>query len=120
MRLLTPHQSYNNIHLNIPYLINYDGNGGRRSSEMMVTSVDQTVTGKNVFQNIEVPNPTSNNHPASKRYVDQNFISSSGGQVNGDLDMRGHTIKFLKLDNSESSAARVAELKKKLIYQAVQ
>ena len=114
MRLLTPHQSYNNIHLNIPDLKNYDGNGGRRSSEMMVTSVDQTVTGKKVFQNIEVPNPTSNNHPASKRYVDQNFISSSGGQVNGDLDMRGHTIKFLKLDNSESSAARVAELKKKV------
>ena len=28
--------------------------------------------------------------------------------------MRGHTIKFLKLDNSESSAARVAELKKKV------
>ena len=114
MRLLTPHQSYNNIHLNIPYLKNYDGNGGRRSSEMMVTSVDQTVTGKKVFQNMEVPNPTSNNHPASKRYVDQNFISSSGGQVNGDLDMRGHTIQFLKLDNSESSAARVAELKKKV------
>ena len=114
IRLLTPHQSYNNIHLNIPDLKNYDGNGGRRSSETMVTSVDQTVTGKKVFQNIEVPNPTSNNHPASKRYVDQNFISSSGGQVNGDLDMRGHTIKFLKLDNSESSAARVAELKKKV------
>ena len=46
MRLLTPHQSYNNIHLNIPDLKNFDGFGGRPSSEMMITSVDQTVTGK--------------------------------------------------------------------------
>ena len=33
-----------------------------------------------------------------------------GGQIGGDLDMRGHTIKYLKLDNTDSAAARVAEL----------
>ena len=38
----------------------------------------------------------------------------TGGQIGGDLDMRGHAIKFLKLDNTESAAARVAELKLKL------
>ena len=115
MRLLTPHQSFNNIHLNIPDLKNYDGNGGRMSSEMMVTSVDQTVTGKKVFQNIEVPNPTSHNQAANKYYVDHNFLNRlTGGQIGGDLDMRGHTIKYLKLDNTDSAAARVAELKTKV------
>ena len=120
MRLLTPHQSFNNIHLNIPDLKNYDGNGGRMSSEMMVTSVDQTVTGKKVFQNIEVPVPTTNNQASNKFYVDHNFLNRlTGGQIGGDLDMRGNTIKYLKLDNTDSAAARVAELKKKLIYQVV-
>ena len=115
MRLLTPHQSFNNIHLNIPDLKNYDGNGGRMSSEMMVTSVDQTVTGKKVFQNIEVPNPTSNNQASNKHYVDHNFLNRlTGGRIGGDLDMRGNTIKYLKFDNTDSAAARVAELKKKV------
>ena len=115
LRILTPHQSYENIHLEIPDLHNYDGYGGRRRSEMMVTSVDQTVTGKKTFQNIEVLNPTSNNQATNKYYVDHNFLNRiTGGQIGGDLDMRGHTIKYLKLDNTESAAARVAELNLKL------
>ena len=115
LRILTPHQSYNNIHLNIPDLKNFDGFGGRPSSEMMITSVDQTVTGKKTFQNIEVPTPTSNNKASNKYYVDHNFLNRlTGGQIGGDLDMRGHTIKYLKLDNTDSAAARVAELNLKL------
>ena len=109
IRIITPHQSYNNIHLKIPDLKNFDGFGGRRSSEMMITSVDQTVISKKTFQNIVVPTPTSNNQATSKYYVDQNFLNRlTGGQI--DLDMRGHTIKYLKLDNTDSAAARVAEL----------
>ena len=46
VRLETPHQSYGNIHLYIPDLHNFDGFGGRPKSEVMVTSVEQTVTGK--------------------------------------------------------------------------
>ena len=111
LRMLTPHQSYNNIHLKIPDLKNFDGFGGRRSSEMMIKSVDQTVTGKKTFQSIEVPTPTSHNQASNKYYVDQNFLNRlTGGQIGGDLDMRGHTIKYLKLDNTDSAAARVAEL----------
>ena len=34
----------------------------------------------------------------------------TGGSIGGDLDMSGHSMKFLKFDRSESSAARVAEL----------
>ena len=69
LRILTPHQSYNNIHLNIPDLKNFDGYGGRPSSEMMITSVDQTVTGKKPFQNIELPTPTSNNQASWKQVL---------------------------------------------------
>ena len=115
VRLETPHQSYGNIHLNIPDLHNFDGYGGRLKSEVMVTSVEQTVTGKKVFENIEVHNPTSNNQATNKHYVDHNFLNRiTGGQIGGDLDMRGNTIKYLKLDNTESAAARVAELNLKL------
>ena len=114
LRILTPHQSYNNIHLIIPDLKNFNGHGNRPSSEIMVTSVDQTVTGKKTCQNIEVPNPTKNNQPINKHYADHNFLNRlTGRQIGGDLDMRGNTIKYLKLDNTDSAAARVAELKLK-------
>ena len=115
VRIMTEHQSYPNIHLNIPDLHNFDGHGGRPKSELMVTSVEQTVTGKKVFENIEVHNPTSNNQATNKYYVDHNFLNRiTGGQIGGDLDMRGNSIKYLKLDNTESAAARVAELNLKL------
>ena len=115
VRIMTEHQSYPNIHLNIPDLHNFNGHGGRPKSELMVTSVEQTVTGKKVFENIEVHDPTSNNQATNKYYVDHNFLNRiTGGQIGGDLDMRGNTIKYLKLDNAESAAARVAELNLKL------
>ena len=115
VRIMTEHQSYPNIHLNIPDLHNFDGHGGRPKSELMVTSVEQTVTGKKVFENIEVHDPTSNNQATNKYYTDNNFLNRiTGGQIGGDLDMRGNTIKYLKLDNAESAAARVAELNLKL------
>ena len=84
VRLETPHQSYGNIHLNIPDLHNFDGYGGRLKSEVMVTSVEQTVTGKKVFENIEVHDPTSNNQAANKNYADTK-LSLTGGTMTGDL-----------------------------------
>ena len=84
VRLETPHQSYGNIHLNIPDLHNFDGYGGRLKSEVMVTSVEQTVTGKKVFENIEVHDPTSNNQAANKSYADTK-LSLTGGTMTGDL-----------------------------------
>ena len=96
IRIMTEHQSYNNIHLHVPDLKNYDGHGGRPKSEMMITSVDQTVTGKKVFENIEVHDPTSNNQASNKIYVDSaikkldstlpnKFVKNTGDQMNGDL-----------------------------------
>ena len=50
----------------------------------------------------------------NKQYVDNNFLNRlTGGQIGGDLDMRGHSIKYLKSDKSDSAAARVAELNTK-------
>ena len=84
VRIMTEHQSYPNIHLNIPDLHNFDGHGGRPKSELMVTSVEQTVTGKKVFENIEVHGPTSNNQAANKSYADTK-LSLTGGTMTGDL-----------------------------------
>ena len=84
VRIMTEHQSYPNIHLNIHDLHNFDGHGGRPKSELMVTSVEQTVTGKKVFENIEVHDPTSNNQAANKSYADTK-LSLTGGTMIGDL-----------------------------------
>ena len=46
VRIMTNQQSYGNVHVYIPDTQNYDDHGGRPSSEIMVTSVDQTVPGK--------------------------------------------------------------------------
>ena len=86
---MTEHQSYPNIHLNIPDLHNFDGHGGRPKSELMVTSVKQTVTGKKVFENIEVHDPTSNNQAANKSYADTK-LSITGGTMTGDLILPHH------------------------------
>ena len=91
VRIMTEHQSYPNIHLNIPDLHNFDGHGVRPKSELMVTSVEQTVTGKKVFENIEVHDPTSNNQAANKNYVDfkiannDQFVKKTGDVLTGDL-----------------------------------
>ena len=84
VRIMTEHQSYPNIHLNIPDLHNFDGHGVRPKSELMVTSVEQTVTGKKVFEKIEVHDPTSNNQAANKNYADTK-LSLTGGTMTGDL-----------------------------------
>ena len=89
VRIMTEHQSYPNIHLNIPDLHNFDGHGVRPKSELMVTSVEQTVTGKKVFENIEVHDPTSNNQAANKSYADTK-LSLTGGTMTGDLILPHH------------------------------
>ena len=40
--------------------------------------------------------------------------TNTGGAINGNKDMRGHTIKYLGLDMTPSAVARVAELGKKI------
>ena len=76
VRIITEHQSFENIHLFLGDLRNFDGFGGRRRSELMVTSVDQTVTGKKVFRDIEVPTPSGNSNPTTKKYVDEELAKN--------------------------------------------
>ena len=91
IRIMTEHQSRSNVHLNIPDIQNFDGYGGRPKSAFMITSVDQNVTGKKVFENIEVHDPTSNNQAANKNYVDfkiannDQFVKKTGDVLTGDL-----------------------------------
>ena len=101
VRIETPHQSYGNIHLNVPDLKNFDGRGGRPKSEVMVTSVKQIMTGKKIFENIEVHDPVNNNQAANKGYVDTKilnipvldtspFLKKIGGTMTGDIILPKH------------------------------
>ena len=96
VRILTDNQDFDNVHLFVPNLKNFDGFGGRKRSEIMVTSVDQTVSGNKFFQNIKAPNPSEDSDVANKNYVDfeitkQNvlidneFVKKSGSLMTGDL-----------------------------------
>ena len=96
VRILTDNQDFDNVHLFVPNLKNFDGFGGRKRSEIMVTSVDQIISGNKFFQNIKAQNPTEDGDVANKNYVDfeitkQNvlidneFVKISGSLMTGDL-----------------------------------
>ena len=76
----TEDQDLNQCRLYVPNLKNNDSYGGRRKSSVVVTSIDQTIQGKKIFHDIEVPKPTTNNQACNKKYVDTNFVSISGGK----------------------------------------
>ena len=116
VRTLTDNQDFDNVHLFVPNLKNFDGFGGRKRSEIMVTSVDQTISGNKFFQNIKAPNPTEDGDVANKNYVDfeitkQNvlidneFVKKSGSLMTGDLilphynyPVRGNTNKAISYE----------------------
>ena len=87
-------QDDNQIRLYIPNLKNNDSYGGRLKSTIVVTSIDQTIEGKKVFHDIEVPNPTIDGHASNKAYVDNeisnaidnfNYVEKSGDTMIGPL-----------------------------------
>ena len=107
VRLLTEHQSYENIHLNIPDLKNFDGHGGRAKSEIMVTSTEQHITGRKTFFDISVLKPDNNDQAANKKYVDDEikkipspdlstYLKKDGTvEMTGNLDMGNQQITNL-------------------------
>ena len=107
VRLLTEHQSYENIHLNIPDLKNFDGHGGRAKSEIMVTSTEQHITGRKTFFDISVLKPDNNDQAANKKYVDDEikkipspdlstYLKKDGTvEMTGNLDMGNQQITHL-------------------------
>ena len=49
---------------------NNDSYGGRLKRSIVVTSIDQTIEGKKVFENIEVPTAVRDTQATNKKYVD--------------------------------------------------
>ena len=94
----TEDQDLNQCRLYVPNLKNYDGYGGRRKSSVVVTSIDQTIQGKKIFNDIEVPNPTLDNQASNKKYVD-NTVNSKADT--SDLD------DYFKLDGSKAMTGNI-------------
>ena len=90
-------QDLNQCRLYIPNLKNNDSYGGRLKSSVLVTSIDQTIPGKKIFHDIEVPTPTIDGHASNKAYVDNeiskisdasdnsNYVKKSGDIMLGSL-----------------------------------
>ena len=85
-------QDDNQIRLYIPNLKNNDSFGGRLKSSIVITSISQTIEGKKIFHDIEVPTPTINGHASNKAYVDNelskisdNYVRKSGDAMIGSL-----------------------------------
>ena len=72
-----------------------DSYGGRLKSSILVTSIEQTVEGKKIFRNIEVPAAVKDTQTTNKKYVgDQisglrtehtDFVQKSGDTMTGAL-----------------------------------
>ena len=90
-------QDDNQIRLYIPNLKNNDSYGNRLKSSIVITSISQTIEGKKIFHDIEVPNPTIDGHASNKAYVDNeiskisdssdnsNYVKKSGDTMTGKL-----------------------------------
>ena len=97
VKLHVEDQDDNQIRLYIPNLKNNDSFGGRLKSDIMVTSIDQTIPGKKIFHDIEVPTPTIDGHASNMAYVDNeiskisdasdnsNYVRKSGDTMTGPL-----------------------------------
>ena len=119
-RLLTEQQSYDNIHLYVPDLQNFDGYGGRRRSEVMVTSTDQNISGRKTFSNCVVSEPTTSTQAANKKYVDDEikkiptpnlpsvlsaYVKKEGStSMTGNLDMGNNQIKTVAKPTDDTDA----------------
>ena len=90
-------QDLNQCRLYVPNLKNNDSYGGRLKSDIMVTSINQTIPGKKIFHDIQVPTPTIDGHASNKAYVDNEiskisdssddskYVKKSGDTMSGSL-----------------------------------
>ena len=115
-RLLTEQQSYDNIHLYVPNLQNFDGYGGRRRSEVVITSTDQNISGQKTFSGINVLKPNIASQAANKKYVDDEiakiptpnlsaYVKKDGSTtMTGNLDMGNKQIKTVAKPTDDTDA----------------
>ena len=73
-------QDYDDIHLYIPNLKNYDGIAGRRKSNIVVNSIDNTFTGKIIIPSSHIVLKDGNNQIVVNRADIQKLYGSSNGQ----------------------------------------
>ena len=85
-------QDLNQCRLYVPNLKNFDSYGGRNKSSVVVTSIDQTIQGKKIFHDIEVPVPTESNKACNKAYADTNFVAKTGDTMTGNINMNNNRI----------------------------
>ena len=116
VRLLVEQQSYDNIHLHIPDLQNFDGYGGRARSEVMVTSTDQNISGRKTFSKCVVSEPTTSTQAANKKYVDDEikkiptpnlsaYLKKDGSVgMTGNLNMGNKQIKTVAKPTDDTDA----------------
>ena len=85
-------QDLNQCRLYIPNLKDNDSFGGRLKSSVMVTSINQTIEGKKIFHDIQVPTSVIDGHASNKAYVDNeitkisdNYVRKSGDSMIGSL-----------------------------------
>ena len=116
VRLLVEQQSYDNIHLQIPDLQNFDGYGGRARSEVVVTSTDQNISGRKTFSKCVVSKPTTSTQAANKKYVDDEikkiptpnlsaYLKKDGSVgMTGNLNMGNNRLKFLAEPTDDADA----------------
>ena len=72
-------QDYDDVHLYIPNLKNYDNSGGRRKSNLVVNSVDNNITGKIILPSGNLIVKDGNNQTALYRAdLDKLYGSVSG------------------------------------------
>ena len=123
-------QDLNQCRLYVPNLKNNDSYGGRLKSDIMVTSINQTIEGKKVFHDIEVPTPTINGHASNKAYVDNeiskisdssdnsNYVKKSGDTMYGNLNMDNHMITNVKTPINDNDVANKGYIDNHLIQSA--
>ena len=108
-RLLTEQQSYDNIHLYVPDLQNFDGYGGRRRSEVVVTSTDQNISGRKSFSDINVLKPNIASQAANKKYVDDEIAKIPAPNLSAYLKEDGSTPMTGNLDMGNKQIKSIAE-----------
>ena len=125
VRLLTEQQSYDNIHLHVPDLQNFDGYGGRARSEVVVTSTDQNISGRKTFSDCVVLKPKRliKNMPIKQRiknmlmmrtvikkyqhpiYLEIAYMKKDGSTpMTGNLDMGNKQIKSVAKPTDDTDA----------------
>ena len=108
-RLLTEKQSYDNIHLYVPNLQNFDGYGGRARNEVLVTSTDQNISGRKTFSDCVVSKPNIAGQAANKKYVDDEVAKIPTPDLSSYMKKDGSTAMTGNLDMGNKQIKSVAD-----------